>query len=95
MENRAFYITCGERLCSDHSIYIRCKSIGCTHGISVWTMEPNPNARWITENVQRRNLFRNCLIATEGTKEWHTAIVLDRACENRFEKGICAMGPET
>ena len=41
--------------------FIRCKSIGCTHGISVWTMEPNPNARWITENVQRRNLFRRGL----------------------------------
>jgi len=65
--------------------FIRCKSIGCTHGISVWTMEPNPNAQWITENVQRRNLFRNCLIVTEATKGWHAVIVLDRACENRFE----------
>jgi hypothetical protein len=61
--------------------FIDCKSIGCSQGICLWTMDPNPNAKMITENVARRNVFRNCIVA--GAQQ--SAVILTRAEENRIE----------
>ena len=66
--------------------FINCRSVGCSQGICLWTMDPNPNAKWVTENVQRRNLFRNCVIT--GAQEF--GIVFNRAEDNRIENCVFA-----
>ncbi len=66
--------------------FINCRSIGCSQGICLWTMHPNPNAKYVTENVQRRNIFRNCIIT--GAQEF--GIVFSRAENNRIENCVFA-----
>ena len=64
--------------------FINCRSVGCSQGITLWTMDPNPNAKWITENVQRRNLFRNCVI----TGAQGSGILFSKAEDNRIENCV-------
>ena len=64
--------------------FINCLSVGCSQGISIWTLEPNPVAKYVTENVQRRNLFRNCVIVDAP----QYGAVLHRAADTRIENCV-------
>jgi len=66
--------------------FISCRSTGCSQGICLWTLVPLPSPcdKYVTENVQRRNLFRNCIIIDAS----QYGVVLHRAADTRIENCV-------